>query len=194
MDLARLELLVAAHPGLVHDDDEAEELAAEAGDLDAFADAHADNARALVLCTYLYRKTMRFDEALEVVEQALALGRTFEAVTAAATVHRALDEVDAACALFDEAARIDPNDVTALMEGAKALGGAERYAESQAWFARVLERESYNTDAQMWLIYAGYAGCADEDEPLYVERMREFCAAHPEDAVAAGFLRQMVPN
>jgi tetratricopeptide (TPR) repeat protein len=193
-DLARLEMLVNAHPGLVLDDDEAEEVAAEAGDLDVFADEHAANARALVLCTYLYRKTMRFDEALETAERALALGRTFDAVTAAATVHRALDEVDEACALFAEAARIDPLDTSALIEGAKTLGAAERFPECEAWFARVLERTPGNAEAEMWHIYAGYAAAEPDDEPAHVERMRQFCLAHPEDEVAAGFLRQMAPN
>jgi hypothetical protein len=109
----------------------------------------------------------------------------------ALVVHRALDDVDAALPLFEEAAALDRDDTSAFMEAAKMLGAAERFGECEQWFARVLERQPDHEDAQMWQIYAGYAGAAPADEPKYVERMRKFVAAHPDHEQAAGFLEKM---
>jgi tetratricopeptide (TPR) repeat protein len=190
--VARLRLAIEAHPGLVLDDeDDAEEFAAEIGDLGKIVSAEAKNAEALVLCVYAHRKLGDFKAAHAVAKRALALVRSFETVSAAATVFRAQDKVDAACKLFEEAATLDAKDTSALMEAGKTLGGAERFAEAERCFVRILERNPKDHEAEMWGIYAGYAGCAPENEKGYIARMRRFVKAHPKDTRAAGFLRKM---
>jgi|GEM_PF-5438457 len=190
--LKRLHLAVGSHPGLVLDpDDDADEFADEVGDLGAIVKAHATDVETLVMCVYAYRKLGQFEEAHAVAATALALGRTFETVSAAATVFRAEEDVDAAGKLFDEAAAIDPTDTSALMESGKTFGQAERFADAERCFARAFERDPELAEAEMWAIYSGYAGCAGGEEKPFLARMKTFVKANPEDELAAEFLEKM---
>ena len=193
-ELRRLHLVIGAHPGLVldPDDDDPEGFAEEIGDLGKLVAKHATDAEILVMCVYAYRKLGKFAEAHATAKQALAVARTFETVSAAATVFRAEGKPDEAGALFDEAAAIDPEDTSALMESGKTFGSAERFPEAERCFAKAFERDPQNSDAEMWAIYAGYAGAASEHEAQYVKRMKKFVKAHPDDDLAAGFLERML--
>ncbi len=188
----RLELAISAHPGLVIDDeDEAAEFSKEVGDLDKIVAEHKTDAATLVLCVYAHRKLGDYAEAHEVAERALAVERSFATVSAAATVFRAEGELENAWKLFEEAAERDKKDASALMEAGKCYGEAERFADAERCFAAARKRDPKNREAEMWEIYAGYAGCKPEVEKSYVVRMRRFVKANPDHEQAAGFLRRM---
>ncbi len=190
--LTRLHLAVGAHPGLVLDPDEdADEFAKEVGDLGTIVKAHAGDAETLVMCVYAYRKLGQLEAAHAVAQAALALGRTFETVSAAATVFRAEADAEAAGKLFDEAAAIDPTDTSALMESGKTFGQAERFADAEKCFARAFERDPQLAEAEMWAIYSGYAGCVAGEEKPFLARMKKLVKANPADDLAAEFLEKM---
>jgi tetratricopeptide (TPR) repeat protein len=186
--LAHLELLISAHPGLLLDEDERAEFADELPDLAALVAANPDDAELLIHCAYAARKLGRFDDALAAADAALAADRTWRTVTAKATVYRAAADADRAIALFEEAAGLDPDDTAALMEGARTLGEAERFAEAAVWFERVVTRDPDRTDATLWAAYSAH--CATHD-PAQIARVRAILAEDPDDDLAERLLELM---
>lgn len=183
--LERLRESVAAHPGLLLVDAKRARFAAAIPDLAAVeAEAGGDDARlaeARILVAEARRKLGQLAEAHAVIDRALAAARTTRALRAKGSIHRAAREADAAIALFAEAAELDAGDTAALMEAARTLGEVERYAESAAWFGRVVERDPANTDALLWGEYAGH--CATGDAK-HLARIREVVSKHPDDELA----------
>jgi tetratricopeptide (TPR) repeat protein len=176
MVLSRLELLLAAYPGMVLEGEEKKTFAEECPDLANTIAAHPRDPEILFRCAWAYRKLGRFDEALDAADLALAVGRTWRAVTAKATVYRAKGDAEGAIALFDEAARIDPADTSALMEGARAFGEAGRFREAADWFARVLERDREHIEARLWREYSWFM---DTRAPEHVAAVRALAEANP---------------
>lgn len=183
--LEQLRAIVAAHPGILLGEAKRERLLAALPDLSAVEAAHAGDADALaearLLVAQLHRKVGRLDEAHAIIDRALALSRAPRAVAVKGSIHRAARQTDAAIALYAEAAALDATDTSALMEGARALGEAERYTESSAWFGKVVERDPANTDAFLWGEYAGH--CATGDAK-HLERIRAVVSKHPDDELA----------
>jgi tetratricopeptide (TPR) repeat protein len=189
--MRQLEILVSAHPGLVLEGPEAKSMATETPDLDALIAAYPTEVMLLVYCTWTYRKLGRFGDALRAAELAVGLERSWPALTAKASVHRARGDADAAIALFDEAAKIDVEDTSALMEGARTLGEAKRFGEAAQWFARVVEREPAHTDARVWQAYAAYL---DHPSDAHVETLRAVLRDDPNNDLAERLLSDMTSS
>jgi tetratricopeptide (TPR) repeat protein len=183
--LERLKEIVAAHPGLLLVDAKRARFAAVVPDLAAIeAVEQGDAARlseARAFVAQAHRKLGRLGDAHAAVDRALAVERTFLALVTKASIHRVAREADAAIALYAEAAALVPTDTTALMDGARTLGEVERYAESAAWFGRVVARDPEHLDAFLWGEYAGH--CADGDE-AHIERIRAVVEKHPDAELA----------
>lgn len=179
--LDQLRETVAAHPGLVLAEAKRTRFAAAIPDLSAVEAAHQDEPDARLLVTQALRKLGRLADAHAMIDRGLAVARTPRALAVKASIHRAARETDAAIALYAEASALDATDTSALMEGARTLGEAERYAESADWFGKVVERDPANTDAFLWGEYAGH--CATGDAK-HVERIRAVVSKHPDDELA----------
>jgi tetratricopeptide (TPR) repeat protein len=184
--LARLDLVISAHPGLVLVADDRAVFARECPDLDAVMKAHARDATVLFKCAWAYRKLGRFDDAHRAADRALAVERTFETLTAKATVYRAGGDVDGATALFDEAARLDPDDTSASMEAGRTFGEAGRFAEAAAAYDRVLERDPERVDARIWMTYASFMAMKTHE---HITTMQELAKT---DALAEELLADML--
>jgi tetratricopeptide (TPR) repeat protein len=174
--IARLDVVHGAHPGLVLDGEDRAAFARECPDLDALVAAYPHDLDILVRCVFAYRKQARFEDAQRVADLAIAVAPTWQTVSAKAGVYRAAKAIEPAIALFDEASRLDPEDTAALIEGARMLGEAGRFADAAAWFARVVERDPDNDDARVWGEYAGYRATQD---PRHVEAVRALATRNP---------------
>jgi tetratricopeptide (TPR) repeat protein len=130
----------------------------------------------------------RFEEAIAAGARAVEVERSWKSLTAKASAHRAAEQCDLALSLFDEAARLDPDDTSALMEGARTLGEAGRFGEAATWFGRVVEREPDDTDALVWREYAAY--CHTKDE-AHVTEVRRILAEDPDHKLARRLLADM---
>jgi len=168
--LPRLRMLIAAHPGLVLREPERSTFAAEARDLDAVARASSD-VELLTHCVFALRKMAQFERALAIADRALAIERTFATLTAKATVHRAASEPDAAIALFDEAARLDATDLSALMEGGRTLGEVGRFGDAATWFHRAFERDTTDMAALVWREYSAYCHDKKREHVAAIEKV-----------------------
>jgi tetratricopeptide (TPR) repeat protein len=186
--LARLEIVVGAHAGLVLEGEEKETFANEVPDLDAIVDTHPEHGELMTYCAYAYRKLGRFEDALHAAERALATARSWRHLTAKATVLRAKGEADGAIELFDEAAQLDLDDTSALMEGARTLGEANRFRDAAEWFGRVLERDPEYTEALLWREYSAFS---DSRSPEHVARVKRVLEEDPENGLARRLLAFM---
>ena len=184
----RLELLLQAHPGLVLDGQERENFARECPDLEALIAENRADSELLFRCAWAYRKMGRFEEALRVADLALLASRSWRTVTAKATVYRAMNDVDNAIELFEEAAQLDRNDTAALMEGARTLGETGRFVDAALWFGRVLERNPGHAEARLWYEYSLFLATGAEE---HVQRVRAFAEEHPDDELARRILADM---
>jgi len=183
--IARLDIVHGAHPGVILEGEERVTFARECPDLDALVAAYPHDLDVLVRCVFAYRKQARFDDAHRVADLAIDVARTWQTVSAKAGVCRAANATDAAIALFEEASHLDPEDTAALMEGARTLGEAGRFADAAMWFGRVVERDPEHDDARVWGEYAGYKATHD---PRHVEAVR---ALARDNALAAHLLPDM---
>jgi tetratricopeptide (TPR) repeat protein len=172
----QLRRAVADHPGLVLEGEGRAKFLQAAAALDVLVRSVGQDEETLVYCTWALRKLSRFAEAHEVVDRALARGRTWKAVAAKASVCRAEGRVDAALALFEEAAALDPADTTALTEAAQTLGEAGRPGDAAVWFGRAADRDPRRLDARAWQEYAAHQ--VDRD-PARVERVRALAEREP---------------
>ena len=184
--IARLDIVHGAHPGVILEGEERVTFARECPDLDALVAAYPHDLDVLVRCVFAYRKQARFDDAQRVADLAIDVARTWQTVSAKAGVCRAANATDAAIALFEEASHLDPEDTAALMEGARTLGEAGRFADAAVWFGRVVERDPEHDDARVWGEYAGYKATHD---PRHVEAVR---ALSRDNALAAHLLPDMI--
>ena len=186
--LARLEIVVGAHAGLVLEGKEKATFQREVPDLDAIVEEHPTDGELMTYCAYAYRKLGRFEDALHAADCALATGRTWRHVTAKATVLRAKGEADEAIELFYEAAQLDPDDTSALMEGARTLGEANRFRDAAHWFGRVLERDPESTEALLWREYSAFN---DTRSPEHVARVKRVLDEDPRNGLARRLLSFM---
>ena len=170
---------------MVLEGEERATFARECPDLAALVAAYPRDLDVLVRCVFAYRKQARFDDAQRVADLAIDVARTWQTVSAKAGVCRAANATDAAIALFEEASHLDPEDTAALMEGARTLGEAGRFADAAAWFNRVVARDPEHDDARVWGEYAGYRATHD---PRHVEAVR---ALARDNALAAHLLPDM---
>jgi tetratricopeptide (TPR) repeat protein len=186
--VAHLSMLVSAHPGLVLRGEERATFERECPDLETIAAASSANAEALIQCAWAYRKLAKFDHARRMADAAIAADRSWKSLTAKASVCRAMGDVNPAIALFDEAATLDPTDTSALMEGARTLGEAERLEDAAIWFGRVVDRDASNTEALLWREYCLH--CLTKS-PKHVDNVRAVLKGDPHNGVAAELLGYM---
>ena len=189
--LSHLQLLCSAHPGLVLEGDERATFARECPPLAPVVADRAAGAELLVHCTWALRKMGRFREAVAAGERAVAVERSWRTLTAKASVHRANDQPELAVPLFDEAARLDPTDTAALMEGARTLGEAGRFMDAAQWFGRVVDRDPDRTDARVWGAYSAFCGSKD---PAHVKVVRDVIRKEPDDDLAKRLFAEMTAS
>ena len=189
--LSHLELLCSAHPGLVLEGDERATFARECPPLAPLVADRSAGAELLVYCTWALRKMGRFREAVAAGERAVAVERSWRTLTAKASVHRANDQPDLAVPLFEEAARLDPSDTAALMEGARTLGEAGRFVDAAQWFGRVVKRDPERTDARVWAAYSAFCGSKDL---AHVKVVRDIIRDDPDDDLAKRLFAEMTAS
>lgn len=186
--LVRIRRAVAEHPGLVLEGEARTAFLQETAGLDQVVRTVGLDEESLVWCAWALRKLGRFAEAHDVVDRALALGRTWKAVTAKASVFRAQGRADDALALYEEATALDPEDTSAMTEAAQTLGETGRVAEAAIWFGRAADRDPRRTDARAWQEYALWQGDRD---PARLERVRSIADREPDNAAAKYLLAWM---
>lgn len=130
-------------------------------------------------------------EAIAAGERAVAVEHSWRTLTAKASVHRANDQPELAVPLFDGAARLDPTDTAALMQGARTLGEAGRFMGAAKWFSRVVERDSHRTDARVWRAYSAFCGSKD---PRHVKVVRDGIRKEPDDDLAKRLFAEMTAS
>ena len=132
---------LAEYDGLRLEEDERAALRDRLPELAAIRAAHPDDLGVQAVCARAYRKLGELDDAEACAERAVALERTFDTLTALATVHRVRKRSEEAVLLFDEVSRLDPADTTSLAEGGDVLRFVGRYAEAATRYEEALRRD-----------------------------------------------------
>lgn len=152
-DLAAADLreVLAEFDGLELDDEAQKELREALPDLGSLRAVYPNDAGVLAACARAYRKLGALADAEACALGAVSLDRSFDTLTALATVHRVLSRTDDAVALFDEVSCLDPEDTTSLAEGGDVLRFVGRFAEAAARYEEALRRDPDHGWAQVML-------------------------------------------
>lgn len=138
---AALRETLADYDGLELEDDERAALRDQLPGLGAICSAHLHDAGVQAACARAHRKLGELDGAEACATRAVALERTFDTLTALATVYRVQQRPDEALRLFDEVSRLDPEDTTSLAEGGDVLRFTGRFAEAATRYEEALRRD-----------------------------------------------------
>lgn len=152
--------------------------------LDVLRESHPDHPQVAWVSGIVYRKLGRLDDALRSARRAFELEPTFATAISLAYALRELGDIDAARDVFETAARLEPEDVSAPCDLGVMLCEAGRADEGLRHLEAVLEKQPAHPVA--FPAYAYYRAVRDDDASWY-DKLAAFAKAHPacEDAARA---------
>lgn len=115
---------------------------------------HPNHAKLLWAMSVLARKTQDHDKAITLAERALLLDRRWPLAMNLAYARRQAGDIDGATQAFEMAKKLDPSNISTLIEHALMLCQNERIAQGLLLLEQVLHKEHEHPDAYpIWCYY-----------------------------------------
>ncbi len=145
----------------------------------------------LFFLTSVVRKTGRFDEALRLSEEAYRHVPGYTTAIGLAMALAALGEVDRAVAAYRDSERLDPGNVSGLVDAAELLWGHRKAEEAEQLYGEILRKSPDDPRALPGYCYLRYL--SSDCDASWLERLRDFVDAHPDHQQARALLRGVTP-
>jgi tetratricopeptide (TPR) repeat protein len=102
---------------------------------------NGEDSRSLMIRAGILRKAGLFDEALRIVKASYDAEPDWNKACAVGLISREKGDLAEASKAFEAALCLDPEDVSACLEGGDTFCEAQRWQEAQAWYKRALAKD-----------------------------------------------------